>query len=151
MKNNFKLALIALLAIGVTSCGNSTEKEQCSHGHDTNEVHEQTNDSATAVDELWQANPETTQGVADMKKLMVNFSEKEDVLAYGLLSENLKTVYGLIFTNCTMKGEAHNQLHDYLMPMGEMFKGVKSTELDVCKKSFEDLNKQLDKYHTIFK
>jgi hypothetical protein len=149
MKNYFKIALIALLAIGITSCGNSTEKSQCSHGHDNNEAHEQTNDTGTG--KLWQANPETTQGVGDMKKLMVSFSEKEDVAAYGLLSEKLKTAYGLIFTNCTMKGEAHNQLHNYLMPMGDMFKGIKSTELDVCKNSFEDLNKHLDEYQTIFK
>lgn len=63
----------------------------------------------------WKANPETTTGIANMAVTLRTFDAatgNADTLKGELLRE-----FNLIFQRCTMQGEAHNQLHNYLIPM----------------------------------
>jgi len=99
---------------------------------------------------LWLANPETTQGINKMKKRMSTFSEKENVEAYALLKEELEADFTELFQKCTMKGEAHNQLHNYLFPFIDLFDGLASSELVTCKKNFNELSAHLNTYPNYF-
>jgi len=63
----------------------------------------------------WIANPETTTGIASMSAMLQAFdpaSGNADTLKAALEQE-----FGLIFERCTMEGEAHNQLHNFLIPI----------------------------------
>ena len=63
----------------------------------------------------WIANPETTTGIANMSAILQAFdpaSGNADTLKAALEEE-----FGLIFERCTMEGEAHNQLHNFLIPI----------------------------------
>jgi hypothetical protein len=50
-----------------------------------------------------------------------------------------------------LKGEAHNQLHNYLYPFLDLFDGLETSDLVVCKKSFSELNIHLNEYSNYFK
>lgn len=98
----------------------------------------------------WEANPETTTGIDNMIQLMNAFTQSEDSGSYLELESNLSNEFSLIFKNCTMKGEAHNQLHNYLFPMKDLFEGLKSSDLNAQKENFKNLNAHLAMYSTYF-
>ena len=100
---------------------------------------------------LWSANTQTTQGINNMKNLMKEFSDKESVSEYATLKNNLEKEFSTILTECTMKGESHNQLHNYLVPMKEMFEGLTSSDLGTCKENYNILNDHLKEYSKYFK
>jgi hypothetical protein len=99
----------------------------------------------------WNANPETTEGIKNMKEIMNNFTNKSSLKAYKLLTEHLILEFSMVFEKCTMKGEAHNQLHNFLIPINDLFTHLSSSDLKECQDSYETLNKHLKKYQTYFK
>lgn len=99
---------------------------------------------------LWQANLETTEGIKKMQGIMNSFSEKENVTAYASLKGELEAEFSNIFQKCTMKGEAHNQLHNYLKPMIVLFEGLESSNLETCKTSFKTMENHLTGYTNYF-
>ena len=100
--------------------------------------------------ELWKANKETTIGVQNMISLMNDFKDTNNIESYLKLTENLKEEFTMIFQKCTMKGEAHNQLHNFLIPINELFDGLSSKDLTTCKESFIKMNTQLSIYKNFF-
>ncbi len=99
---------------------------------------------------LWEANPETTIGINNMKKRMTSFTNIENVSAYSLLKNDLEADFTELFEKCTMKGEAHNQLHNYLFPFIDLFDGLESSEIETCKRNFNELTIQLEQYPNYF-
>lgn len=98
----------------------------------------------------WEANPETTQGVDNMIQLVKSFTDKEDTVAYKTLTDSLESEFTAIFQKCTMKGEAHNQLHNFLFPMKSIFKRLSSGELKESKLAFDELEEYLKNYTNYF-
>ncbi len=156
MKKLF-LKTILVLVIGLAfSCGNkSKEKENLKQTEksEKSEENHRSNNSGLVLDDgkLWIANPETTTGVENMINIMKSFTEKDDVQAYVKLTESLKSEFSMIFEKCTMTGEAHNQLHNFLVPIKDSFKTLSSTDLEQCQNSFDKLNKHLNNYKKFFK
>ena len=81
---------------------------------------------------------------------MQTFADTENVESYTTLKDGLEADFTELFQKCTMKGEPHNQLHNYLFPFIDLFDGLTSTDLDICKKSFYDLNIHLKEYSDYF-
>ena len=79
------------------------------------------------------------------------FKDTESVEAYSVLKTGLEENFTELFQKCTMKGEAHNQLHNYLFPILDLFEGLESSDLSICKNSFSELNIHLDEYSKYFK
>ena len=153
MKKPFKIVLTFLTLTFFISCGKHTEKK---HEHSSTEKtveHKEISESLVSLDngKLWSANTETTQGINNMKNLMKEFSDKESVSEYTSLKNNLEKEFSTILTECTMKGESHNQLHNYLVPMKEMFEGYTSSDLRTCKENYNTLNDHLKEYSKYFK
>jgi len=147
----FTLALAFLIA----SCGNQSEanhdhaESEAAHEHSEAESHD---DIGVSLDKgkRWSANPETTDGIANMIKIMNGFSDRESVVAYAELNMNLQNEFALIFEKCTMTGEAHNQLHNYLIPIKDMFAGLISSDVNTCKSTYDKMAKQLAEYSNYF-
>ncbi len=97
--------------------GCSTEKHNDEHGQ--GEV-AHTTDAALSVQldngNKWMANVETTQGIQKMTQL-VNTALGNTTSPS--LKENLLTEFADVLNKCTMKGESHEQLHNYLLPLRE--------------------------------
>ena len=76
----------------------------------------------------WKANPETIKGINNMSSLVQNgITGKVEVeKVYDSLQVEFKT----IFAKCTMKGESHNQLHNFLIPIKGQLEKLKAESKD---------------------
>lgn len=63
----------------------------------------------------WKANPETIEGIHNMQTIVFN-GLKENVSPKNMVTP-LLTSFQTIFDKCTMTGEAHEQLHHFLLPV----------------------------------
>ena len=100
----------------------------------------------------WAVNPETNTGVANLTEAVHAFLEQKDESAEAFLAlkETLEEEFRLIFANCTMEGEAHNQLHNYLFPMSKLFKKLGDSDASVRSSAIEELEAHLNAYNTYF-
>ena len=151
MKKLFYLLPLSLLVL--TACNNSAPKVENHENHDTTELKNQADsnhhhEEAQRKVQLdngkkWKANPETVIGVNNMLALVQDGISSKKVAAtlYAPLQLEFKT----IFEKCTMKGESHTQLHNFLLPLKE--------DLDKFKKgniNTESL-KEMQEYLATFK
>lgn len=132
--NRFLLPLL-LLAI-------ATQHSSCSdHSHDAATHDDHTTaaaDSTPATEhdalspvtldngQRWKANPETTTGIANMVGILGTYDPASGDPT--VLKDTLEAEFGLIFERCTMEGEAHNQLHNYLLPIHHQLRDFAATE-----------------------
>jgi hypothetical protein len=141
------LILISFILISVQSCKKILKKNDFQNIESQKPTEDQ-----VILDKgnLWKANIETTFGINTMIKRMDSFSNREAINAYKILKDSLNSDFSMIFQNCTMKGEAHNQLHNYLKPMIGFFEGLESEDLVICKTSFIELEQYLNLYENYF-
>jgi hypothetical protein len=95
--------------------------------------------------ERWAANQATVDGIENLSMMVGQFDPS--VQSYDTLQSNLRDEFGLIFKNCTMKGEAHEQLHNYLLPLMELFGKLTLAERD---DTLEEIKKHLARFNTYF-
>lgn len=74
----------------------------------------------------WNANPETSSGIANMASILGAYDPASGD-PKGLKA-SLEQEFGLIFERCTMTGEAHEQLHNYLLPIHHQLRDFEATE-----------------------
>lgn len=119
------LFLAALLA---TACGTSDPVDK-GHVPGAAEMGNEHEGHAGAVQlnngQPWAANAETTEGVNAMLALVKNYDP-----AHGdgaALKEGLVAEFNDIFAKCTMTGQEHEQLHNYLAPVHGMLDSLGTT------------------------
>jgi hypothetical protein len=98
----------------------------------------------------WEANPETTKGIAVMQGLLGEFTPEPTVEDFRILHKKLATQFQSILQKCTMTGEAHNQLHNYLLPLKGQIDKLGSESLPDCLKVMPELKAYLMKYSHYF-
>jgi hypothetical protein len=104
----FKIFTIILpILLLVASCGESKkEAEHDDHGANPVELN---------AGAKWKANPETVDGIKNMQAICTaNATQITDAAA---VSAALMDEFNMIFQKCTMTGPAHDQLHNYLLPL----------------------------------
>ena len=149
-KANF-LILALLATILVVSCNQNKKQEVAAPVQTEEETHESEGVLKLNNGDLWMANAETTEGIEKMTQLITNFRESENMEAYPKLKTKLETEFGTIISKCTMTGEAHDQLHNYLLPMKPLFKDLAADDLETRKAGLEKLTKHLSEYSAYFK
>ena len=102
-----RMVAFVLMAIMVGACGNKN--------HDDNASNLQLDNG-----KKWKANSETTAGINNMIAIVDRYNEGGDNGDYAQLKSDLEKEFKLIFKNCTMTGAAHDQLHNYLMPLKDI-------------------------------
>jgi hypothetical protein len=140
-----KILYFISCAIVLGACNNSSTKVSNSANSSTDSVAQQTelvlNNGAK-----WKANAETNKGIEKMQKLVADYliSANNNNVA---LSESLNGMFTEILEACTMEGEAHEQLHHFLMPL--------KTKIDMLKEKggqeeVSSLQYYLANYHQYF-
>jgi len=148
MKNNIKFLLLIIAAALITACNSSTEKQKTS---EASETHDSITKAVTLNNgEKWKANPETNTGIANMKAMVYNFGGNESIDAYKNLKAGLEKEFNTIIEKCSMNGEAHEQLHNYLLPMQAMFDSLNSNKIETCKTGFAQIKDHLAEYSEYF-
>lgn len=96
----------------------------------------------------WQANAETTDGVKAMQQHIATFKEKGST-DYKALKSQLEAEFEYVFQKCTMKGESHNQLHNFLYPMKALFEDL-SKNPKTAQKAIYKLEQHIPVYFQYF-
>ena len=152
MKKATVLILTIFVTILVVSCDNDKNKKQeiAAPAQTEEETHESEGVLKLNNGGLWMANTETTEGIEQMKQLIANFNDKQNMEASPELKTKLEAEFGTIISKCTMTGEAHDQLHNYLLPMKPLFKDLAAEDLATRKAGLKKLNKHLSEYSSYF-
>ncbi|HRN48739.1 MAG TPA: hypothetical protein PK110_01100 [Niabella sp.] len=124
-------ALLLLFACNSPEKNSKVENEAEAHKTEvqTDGTHEHEHSEKTTVSvqldngKKWKANPETVEGIEKMQAIIRNgiIAKAQPDLLYEPLQKEFQT----IFEKCTMKGEAHEQLHHFLTPVKEYLDEMK--------------------------
>ncbi len=154
---------LALYLIGFVSCSqeHSHDNESSEHSHieadehdhDHSEEHAHDHDEAMVhlnEGQKWEANAETTEGIENMTTIVSQFNASEGEKDYAELKTSLESEFQMIFQKCTMTGEAHEQLHNYLLPMKYMFAALDSEDQGLKEEKASELQAHLAEYSNYF-
>lgn len=89
----------------------------------------------------WIANTETTAGIQIMTQLIETAQANPDY-SIDSLKQSLILEFTNILNRCTMKGESHEQLHNYLLPLRAMLESLAEGE----KQDLDEIKSYLNTY-----
>ena len=155
-----KILILLVALLSTLSCKNevnTTKKENPVVSSERKDVtqekaHHGENEETITLNhgKKWQANPETTSGIKNMQEIVNAFSKNSSLEEYQEFKTKLEAEFTTIFQKCTMKGEAHEQLHNYLKPMIPIFDGLVSNQTETRQENLNKLKKHLTTYSTYF-
>lgn len=128
----FKVLLPVLLLVFVACNNQESKKEENHDNHQNKEMmdeqkgHKEEHKETAGKVQLdngkkWKANAETITGINNMSSLVQDGITSK--IEATKLHDSLQVEFNTIFEKCTMTGESHNQLHNYLIPLkGELEK-----------------------------
>lgn len=154
-KSHFLLIITAILW---TSCSNRFDNNGETNHSATDTIslvehdHAQHGDNKSNVSlnhgQKWDADHETITGIKTMKDL-VSLQATEMITADCLnLKSSLNTEFSNMLSKCKMEGEAHKQLHNFLVPLQGMIQGLEADTS--CKEKIGQLNSYLDEFGNYF-
>ncbi|MDD2983462.1 MAG: hypothetical protein PHQ74_08740 [Crocinitomicaceae bacterium] len=157
MKNKFRLLVALSFLFAVSSCNNDKHDEK---GHD--QEHHATDphaghDHGDVEDELvlnegkkWKMNPEMLTIIRSMEKDVNTFSS-EKLADMQTLGTKLDGQVNELTSSCTMEGQAHDELHKWLLPFIHDIKHLKEAANDAeGKETMDDLKESLVEFNQYF-
>jgi len=159
MKMNIILAGCFGLILSISSCNSKSANQEVDHIATTETIKEgelkenehgdssplQLNNGAK-----WEANAETTQGITNMIKLVSEFPATPSDQDYTNLQDKLVSELNLIFQRCTMTGDSHEQLHNYLLPLKNKIEDLDQSTQQESGKVVEQIRTRLAQYDQYF-
>lgn len=150
------LMLLGMLTSLFFACKNSSEpandtvtnkKQEATHHH---AEHSEQAPVLLNNGQKWSANAETTEGIKKIDALLEAFPDNAKTEDFHSLKIQLQNEFDTILQKCTMTGEAHNQLHNYLLPMQKMIEKLTSDSPEEYKTSLEKLKAHIAEYDNYF-
>jgi len=142
---HLKTGMLLLLLIGLTTaCKQQDENKSSSQEPTKTESHQSDEELRLNNGKKWMANSETTSGMLAMQKLISEFKETDNK-EYSKLKTQLEQEFSLVIEKCTMKGESHDQLHNYLYPLKTYF-----SALDKDKESAKEAFSKIESYIPVY-
>jgi len=136
MKKLSSLALVLLSILTIVSC-NSHQKSH-SDGISLNNG------------EKWIVNAEMKPHIQEGKEILEAY-QADGGSDYKALAEQLERANAELIKSCTMEGESHNQLHNWLLPhMKLITKLEESKSQEEAEKIIEELEESLETYEKYF-
>jgi hypothetical protein len=150
--------ITALLLVSFIGCRNAEQKHQDENKSEStvttpheDEGPEHANAIALNNGEKWDANAETTSGIIVMNTMVNGMSDQATLEDYHDLKTKMEASFNEILQKCTMTGEAHNQLHNYLVPMRAIIEKLNAPEIETCREALNELKAHLAEYGNYFK
>lgn len=97
--------------------------------------------------EKWIANIETNEGIENMLA-RVKKEESKETPDYVMLKESIDKEFNVVLEKCTMTGESHDQLHNYLLPLKAK---IDKLDPNSSKEAIEEIENYLLTYYDYFK
>lgn len=151
------LIAISLLFIG---CKDQAKESNASKKNETEHTEQHTESKAVSNDWIqeikmnngakWIANPETNEGVANMKSILTASNPKE-LKDYLMVANALNNEKNFVIKECTMKGPSHDNLHVWLLPLIEQIDALKEAKtLDEAKHIYKSIEQNVYAYNDYF-
>ena len=148
------IAIIVSMTCFITACDCDHLNKASEKGNDTHsesvdgKASESNNGLVLNNGEKWPANKETTTGIKNMQQIVDNYAENGKIPAEQL-GDKLQQELNEIFSKCNMEGEAHDQLHNYLVPLISKVELVKNPEFS--EDQVKGIQDHLQMYFNYFK
>jgi len=98
----------------------------------------------------WKANLETTEGIQAMSS-RIEEDESISIKHYKNLASDLNDIKNNIVKACTMKGESHDNLHVFLVPLGDKIEALgEVNSVHEGAVVTKDIREHLEVYHNYF-
>ncbi|WP_322549170.1 hypothetical protein [Flavobacterium psychraquaticum] len=145
--NKLKIGTIVLSALFLFSCNNKTAQEVKEEVPTVaTEVYEHVTDEPLQLNDgqKWKVDDNMMAHITAMEKDIASLDKPED---FDKLSENLNKNLGLLTSNCTMKGQAHDELHKWLLPYIDL---VEAFSIDKSADNFTAIQNSFSTFNTYF-
>ena len=146
--------LLIILVVSLYGCNNTAEqevsdtKESIPH---TEHEHDETKDIALDNGEKWVVDAEMMIHIRNMEKDIEAFKTSEEK-NYNVLASQLESNIELLTSNCTMEGQAHDELHKWLIPYIETVEAFsESTKDNEAAEQLEYIEKYFVTFNQYFK
>lgn len=150
-----KIFLITTIAISFIACKNESHHEN----HDEHEHHDETatheedhhNHESEAImlndGEKWKVVENMSGYIRNMEKAVNEFKGDNYPALAKTIDENIRA----LTENCTMEGQAHDELHKWLLPFIELSEEFDvATEKENQEKIYQEFKKMFVEYNTYF-
>ena len=128
-----------------TSCTNQTESDNISDSL------KNTYNIELVNNEKWVVNKEMMVHVKKIESDL-EVASNQSISNYEELGLKLDKNIGLLTSNCTMTGKAHDELHKWLLPFIDLVKGLNTAgSKEEQKQSFEAIKESMNEFNTYFK
>ncbi len=148
MMTLLKYTFSFLLIIAFTSCENNTSNEETP----TEQTEVITNPHGIVLldNEKWQVAPDMMSIIQVFATDVLEFNGTTEE-EYKALSERLTESLNELTSNCTMKGQAHDELHKWLLPFLDTSRSfAKDTELSQMESSVKTLKEEIVVFSEFF-
>lgn len=144
MKNIFSIVTLSLTLLAI-SCTNQTES------NDSSNSLKNTYNIELVNNEKWEVNKEMMIHIKNMES-DIEVSSNQSNPNYEELGSQLDENIGLLTSNCTMTGKAHDELHKWLLPFIDLVKDLNATDSkEVQQESFDAIQESMNEFNTYFK
>lgn len=144
---------LAFICFTFFSCDNSTTiQSKESDNQVVNKEHDHVSFEEIELDNgnKWKVDDAMLVHIKNMEKDVIAFNKGKQK-EYVKLAENLQKNIGLLTSNCTMKGKAHDELHKWLLPYIEMVDKLSKSKNEVdSEKIFNDINDSFIEFNKYF-
>jgi len=132
-----KALIIAVITFGIIGCTQSQDKHNHSH----------TEKISLNKGEKWKVDENMMLHIRNIEQSIQAFTTNEDK-QYVELGTELQSHLDLLTSNCTMKGQAHDELHKWLVPFMGLVEDLSDTKQngDVVFQDIEASMKTFNKY-----
>jgi hypothetical protein len=110
-----KKMIVVTIGLLVLSCNTKSKEEKTTEIKTEEHQHSESETIQLNEGKKWKVDDAMMLHIRNMEKDVDNF-DKESDKNYSLLADKLKVNIDLLTSNCTMKGEAHDELHKWLVP-----------------------------------
>ncbi|MGB1103389.1 MAG: hypothetical protein ACPG21_07160 [Crocinitomicaceae bacterium] len=98
----------------------------------------------------WKVNGEMMVHIRNLEADMDTFSAAEEK-DYAAIAKTLKSHIGSLTKSCTMKGQAHDELHKWLLPFIDLVNALKNAEADADHASmYVAIEDSMDEFNMYF-
>ena len=113
------IAFLATVVLLIFSCNTKSKEEKTTEIKTEEHQHSESETIQLNNGEKWKVDDNMMLHIRNMEKDVVHFDQEKST-NYSLLANKLKTNIDILTSNCTMKGQAHDELHKWLVPYIEL-------------------------------
>lgn len=147
------MMIVAGLAYGCDSSVKSNQTVKQSALAETDHHHDSADSIVLNNGQKWKVVPNMLQYIRNMETDVAQFSKTENssVKDYNALGEQLQKNIDLLTSNCTMEGQAHDELHKWLLPFIDMVDHLKkSTNTNDAALLFSNIKNSFQQFNANF-